>query len=119
MDKKQIHPNSLANLSKGGRHHEPIKNLARKIREHDDTADNPLYKMLFEIAADSEKDSDRIHAIELLLTRGYGKPLDTTLIVDESTPLAALEDYDLEQLIDMRQAILERQLIAENKLIEG
>ena len=58
---------------------------------------------LAEIAAGSDKRL-ALQAIEVLLTRGYGKPPDTTLTVN-ATALESLSDADLEAALRVAERL--------------
>lgn len=102
-------PKEYPTLTAAGRPVDAIRHLARKIRDYDEQG-VPVYQILFEIARDTEaRNADRIHAIEVLQQRGWGKPVETVILIDDTQreDKEGLRSFELADLIQMRAALME------------
>lgn len=106
MEKKVMSPNSLANLKKGGKNHEPVRELAKNIRGFDEKSKAPIFKILYGILHDGkEATKDRLHAAEILLNRGWGKAIETVVIEEANQADLVLREYSLQELKALRDAM--------------
>jgi hypothetical protein len=88
-EKRQVNPNSLANLKKGGSPgRKPIPQEFKELAEkYSITALEKAIQIMQNV---NEKTADRIKAIEIVLDRGIGKPLQQLDMTSGDEPLQVI-----------------------------